>query len=566
MHSANASGRDYPVTNGNVFPRGWRSLVAVLLMLAVAWFGALGARKLTAPDEGRYAEIAREMAVSGDWVTPRYNDLKYFEKPPLQYWATALAFRVFGPSEWSARLWTALTGFAGVVLAAFTTARLVNPTAGYATGVVLAATPLWLVGSRVSSLDMGVSFFLQLAFSAFLLAFRQGLSPRAKSAWIHAAWAAMALAVLSKGLIGIVLPALVLAAYVAMTREWRLLRQLAPVSGFATFLAVAAPWFVIVSVRNPEFPSFFFLHEHFDRFVEGNGRLGPWWFFLVLLPVGILPWLLALPWAQHRWAPSGSKPSAVRVRTALVLWAVVIFVFFTLSQSKLPGYILPAVPPMAMLAGIGLAAAGRRALREITPFTGFTGAVIVAAGLILVYQASNGSSQAAYGTYGVWIAIGGLLWIVGAAMAWRLLPDASNTSNLRCLIALALGIHVGTQVLILGHDAVRANRSAFDIAQVVAPHLDRTQPFYAVRTFDHTLPFYLGKTLTLVDYEDELALGLQMEPSRGIESVEAFLRRWEQDTRPLALISPDLYESLADMGVPMQLVARDRRRVVVAKP
>lgn len=545
-------------------------VLTAILVAATLWFGTLGARKLTAPDEGRYAEIAREMAASGDWVTPRYNELKYFEKPPLQYWATALAYRALGPSEWTTRLWTAVTGFLGVLLAGYTAGRLASPAAGLAAGLVLAATPLWLVGSRVSSLDMGVSFFLQLAFSAFLLAFRTGAAPRARSAWIHWAWIAMALAVLSKGLIGIVLPGIVLGAYVAWTRQWFLLRELRPVTGAALFLAIAAPWFVVVSLRNPEFAPFFFVHEHFDRFVEGNDRLGPWWYFIVLLPLGLLPWLLALPMAQHASGYALANPSrtALRVRTALVLWTVVILAFFTASRSKLPGYILPAVPPLAMLAGIGLADTGRRGYREIAGFAGATGFVVAVIGIAILYDAAQNATRAPYGNYAPWIVAGGAAWMVGAVFAWRCVRRRSGAdrSMLAALVALVLGVHGGTQLLIAGHDALRASRSAYDLAQTVRPYLDRTQPFYAVQIFDHTLPFYLDKPLTLVDYEDELALGLLMEPWRGIRDLDTFEQRWRQDARPLALMSPQTFEMLIDRGIPLTVLARDRRRVIAGKP
>lgn len=571
MHSASTSRGTGARSSHATLTQPRLSILLVLIAVTAAlWFGTLGARKLTAPDEGRYAEIAREMAVSGDWVTPRYNSLKYFEKPPLQYWATALAYRAFGPSEWTARLWTASTGFLGVLLAGYTMGRLVSPATGIASSLVLAATPLWLVGSRVSSLDMGVSFFLQLAFSAFLLAFRTGAGPRTRSTWMHVAWAAMALAVLSKGLIGIVLPGLVLGAYLVWTRQWFLLRELRPITGAALFVAIAAPWFVIVSARNPEFAPFFFLHEHFDRFVQGNDRLGPWWYFLALLPLGFLPWLLALPLAQHAWLHGlGDRPrNALRLRAALLMWALAILAFFTVSRSKLPGYILPAVPPLAMLAGIGLAGAGWRAYREISAFAGVTGFVIAAIGVIISYGAAQDTTRAAYGAYAPWIVAGGALWMVGTVFAWRyaLRNSSSDRAMLPALLALALGVHAGTQLLIAGHDALRGSRSAFDLAQTVRPHLDPTQPFYSVQIFDHTLPFYLRKPLTLVDYEDELALGLRMEPWLGVPDVARFAERWDQDVRPLALMSPRTFETLAARGIPLTVIARDRKRVVAGKP
>ena len=154
----------------------------LLLVFGFAWFANLGQRDLFNTDEGRYAEISREMVASGDWLTPRLNGLKYFEKPPLQYWATAAAFEAFGQSEWSARLWTALTGFLGVLSAAFAAARLFGAAAGRAAGLMLGGSLMWVFMGHGASLDMGVSFFLSLAVSAFALAQRDGASPAAGGA------------------------------------------------------------------------------------------------------------------------------------------------------------------------------------------------------------------------------------------------------------------------------------------------------------------------------------------------------------------------------------------------
>ena len=145
------------------------TIAAFLLIFAFAWFANLGQRDLFNTDEGRYAEISREMVAGGDWLTPRLDGLKYFEKPPLQYWATAAAFEAFGQSAWSARLWTALTGFLGVLFTAYTAARLFGAQAGRAAGLILGGSLMWVFMGHASSLDMGVSFFLSLAVGAFAL-------------------------------------------------------------------------------------------------------------------------------------------------------------------------------------------------------------------------------------------------------------------------------------------------------------------------------------------------------------------------------------------------------------
>ena len=182
-------------------------LLALVLAFALVWFGTLEQRRLINPDEGRYAEIPREMLASGDWLTPRLNGIKYFEKPPLQYWATATAYTAFGEHHWTARLWPALTGFLGVLATAFATAKLFGARAGLIAGAVLAGSVLWNVIGHVNTLDMGVSFFLAAAVFALCLGQRDDAKPLESRRWQDGAWVLLALAVLSKGLIGLVLPA-----------------------------------------------------------------------------------------------------------------------------------------------------------------------------------------------------------------------------------------------------------------------------------------------------------------------------------------------------------------------
>jgi 4-amino-4-deoxy-L-arabinose transferase-like glycosyltransferase len=221
-----------------------KRFLLLLVLFGIAWFGTLDHRRLINPDEGRYAEIPREMVASGDWTTPRLNDIKYFYKPPLQYWATATAFTVFGEHHWTARLWPALTGFAGILLAAFTAGRLFSPTAGIISGAVLAGSVLWNVIGHANTLDMGVSFFLAAAVFAACLA--ESLPAAESRRWLDGAWVLLALAVLSKGLIGLVLPAATVIVYMLWQRDWGFLWRLRPFRGLALLLAITAPCFIDV--------------------------------------------------------------------------------------------------------------------------------------------------------------------------------------------------------------------------------------------------------------------------------------------------------------------------------
>lgn len=329
--------------------RARRGLIAAVVLLAIVWFGGLEYRGLFQPDEGRYAEISREMLASGDWITPRLNGLKYFEKPPLQYWATATSFALFGEDEWTARLWTAVTGFLGLLFVVFAGNRVGPPSAGSIAGLVLASSCAYFLSSQYLTMDMGLTFFMSGALLAFLLAHEGG--PPVKRGWMLLAWGAMACAVLTKGLVGIVLPGMALAVYVLVQRDWRLLRELEWGRGLLLFSLLALPWFITVQLRNPEFFDFFVLHEHFARYtLPGHNRPGPWWYFAVVLLVGMMPWTPALAGVVRR-SLSARGGSRLEVDRLLLIWIGVVLVFFSFSRSKLPAYILPVLPALALLMG-----------------------------------------------------------------------------------------------------------------------------------------------------------------------------------------------------------------------
>ncbi len=328
-----------------------RALWALLITLTILWFATLDARRLVHPDEGRYAEIAREMAATGDWVTPRLNGLKYFEKPPLQYWLTAAAYRVFGVHEWTARLWPALAGFLAVLALGAAGYALGGVTLGAYAALVLATT-LWHAGiAQIVTLDSGLSFFLAVGFSALVIAQRAETGANARRTWMWVASAALAGATLSKGLIGIVLPGGALVVYTALTRDFAVWRRLHVASGLAVYLALTAPWFVAVSRANDEFARFFFIHEHFERFLTtGHARPGPWYYFVPWFAAGMLPWLLVLAWGVRRaWRDGTPNALGFSWQRFALSWAAFVFLFFSASGSKLQSYILPMFPPLALV-------------------------------------------------------------------------------------------------------------------------------------------------------------------------------------------------------------------------
>lgn len=533
--------------------------------MAILWFANLDYRHLAQPDEGRYAEIPREMLASGDWLTPRLNGFKYFEKPALQYWATATAFRLFGEHEWSARLWNALTGFLGIVLVCFAGWRVFGARAGLYAGLVLGSSLLYVLAGHVITLDMGVTFFMTLGLAGFLLAQQPAASARENRLWMHVAWAALALAVLSKGLIGLVLPGATLVIYTLIQRDWALWKRLHLVSGLALFAAISAPWFIAVTLTNPEFFGFFFIYEHFGRFLDmHHGRYQPWWSFVPILLAGILPWLTLMPDALVRaWKPDHTDKSAFQPKRFLLIWIVFIYVFFTLSNSKLPFYILPIFPALAMLMGQRLTQISGSVLFWHSTLIALLAATSLAFAPWVARLGSPETPQALYAAYAPWISAAAAVWLLGTLVSLYLFQLESVR---RGITVIALSSLLAVQLLASGFEALSPSYSAYRIAGQVKPYLKPGGPFYSVGMYDQTLPFYLKRTFTLVGYQGELDFGIAQEPQKYLPDVAAFKQAWLAQPHALAIMPPDIYQQLGQDGLPMRLIAQDTRRVVVAAP
>jgi 4-amino-4-deoxy-L-arabinose transferase-like glycosyltransferase len=538
-----------------------RTLFVLALAVLVLWFANLGYRKLIKPDEGRYAEIAREMAVSGDWVTPRLNGIKYFEKPPLQYWATAAAYTLVGQHEWAARLWSAVTGLFGLGLAWYAGRRLFGPTAGLYAAIVLGSSLMYVVVAHLNTLDMGLTFFLFAALCAFLLAQRDQATPRENTVWMHAAWAAMAGAVLSKGVVGLLIPGAALLLYTLVERSWRLWRRLHLITGPLLFLAITAPWFVLVSMRNPEFAWFFFVHEHFLRYTTTiHQRIEPWYYFIPLLIAGWLPWTIVV--ADACWRGWKAEPGATfQPRRFLLIWCGFVFLFFSVSGSKMPPYILPLFPAAALLTGWRLTSIpGATLAWQLAPMALFALGGMIALPFI---KTSGDTPVELIQAFKSWLASAALIALAATLYAAWI---ARRGDVPRAVAVTGLAALIVAQLILTGHESVSPSMSAYRTAQQVKPYLKPGIPFYSVGTYDQTLDFYLGRTVTLVQYRDEMDYGLKQEPHLAIPTVGEWMEIWKQQPYALALMDKPLYEQLHASGFPMQLIANDHRRFYIKTP
>jgi 4-amino-4-deoxy-L-arabinose transferase-like glycosyltransferase len=322
----------------------WIGVFALLCFFAL--FHNLGGAALFEPDEGRNAEVAREILLLKDWVTPHYDFIPYLDKPIFFYWLVALAYKLFGVSEWSARLPSTLAAL-GCVLLIYNLARTpLGLWGGLWSSLVLLTSPVFFAFSRATIFDMTLTFFITLA----LWGFYRGINAegKARRTFFLAMYAAMGCATLAKGPIGFVLPAMVIGPYLLLSRRWSILREANPALGLGVFLLIVAPWYLWVELRNPGYLRYFLFEENFLRYLTPHFNRGqPWYYYVEVLAFGFFPWTALI------YAPFTKTAPLLRDdrKIFLLLWIAAPFLFFSFSLSKQPGYILPIFPPLSVLIG-----------------------------------------------------------------------------------------------------------------------------------------------------------------------------------------------------------------------
>ena len=529
---------------------------ALAALLALLWLATLSTRPLFNPDEGRYAEIPREMLSGGDWVIPHLNGLAYIEKPPLQYWATALSYRCLGPSAFAARLYGALTALATIVLVWLTGRRLWNSQVGWRAAAALAGMLMFVVLGQLLTLDMSLTFFMTVGLTAFLLAQQAPPSRR----WMLLAWAAAGCGVLTKGLVAAAIPAAVLILYSAYSRDFAPWRRLHLKWGLPLFLTITVPWHWLAARRLPDFLEFFFVHEHVARYLTPVAdRQEPWWFFAGVFVAGSVPWTVpALQALSGGWRRRAG-PRAFDPALFLWIWVAFIGVFFSLSDSKLMPYILPVMPALALLIGTLPTERLRRDFLVMAMLT-------LIAGVSLGWASLHWPSVVASSDRSEYFLplakplgqIALLLTVTGAFVLAQRTRDATRAG-----VFLGVGWCLAWLLLIRAAALVAPIYSGASLAAALSSD-DRDAPLYSVGTYDQSLAFYLRRTVTLVGYRGELDYGLRKAPDAAIDTAE-FLRRWSLQPRAFAVMERSMFDTLKNRGTPMRLVAQDVNRVLVAR-
>lgn len=330
-----------------------KDVLGLIILFGIFYALWIGSHALFTPDEGRYSEVAREMVVSGDYITPRLNGVAFLDKPALYYWLQASAIHVFGLKEWALRFWPALMGIFGAVMVYFTGTLLFGRRTGIISAVILATSPLYYGAAHYANLDLEVAVLVSSSLLCFIAAI-EGSSENLRRPLLLAAYVFAGLAALTKGLIGIVFPAMIIGAWVLLLNRWRLLLKMRLFVGAIIFLSITAPWYVLVQKANPEFLHFFFVTQQVSRFLAAQvfNSKAAFWFYVPVVLAGLFPWTIFLIQALAQkikavWYDHQHNAADL----FLLLWFFIVLVFFSIPHSKLVGYILPLFPVGALIIG-----------------------------------------------------------------------------------------------------------------------------------------------------------------------------------------------------------------------
>lgn len=552
--SAEVSSATSIAPNGGLSVRERRALMALLLLFVALLFLELPGSWLLEPDEARYAEVPREMLASHDYVTPQLNDAHYFEKPPLLYWANALSMRVFGLNAYAARLPTRLAalGTAAIVLVELETPAL--PGWGLWAALILLSAPLSFILGRYNLTD-GI---LTCAMTGAFFALRRFLAARERGARAAGALAALgacvALAVLAKGLIGIVFPGLVLLIWAGITGRWRRVGDALWSPAPIVFLVLAVPWFVLVQRAAPAFDSIFFVREHFSRFATSEAkRAGPIYYFVAAFIAGFVPWTFVTPRSVRQVVDAWRARAAAHAdELFFAIWFLVILVFFSVSRSKLLPYILPAFPAAAALVARAILTRPLGLRRPLMIHAIIV--TIVAAGGV-AYGAASGELRRYDAT---WLAaLGAALLVAGAWIGVAL----ARTKGRVAMFPAALGWGGLYLAIILAMPRVADDMSAHNLALVAARTPDARIVSY--RCYPQEFPWVLRHPIVVADYVDELGSD-GLRPPEYYWSREEFWKRWNSGEHIVVVMKRRARSEFQGSNATGTPLATNRKYVVLA--
>ncbi len=484
--------------------------VVLILLAYVFLFHGIGDYSLKEPDEGRYAEIPREMVQDGDWVVPHLNHVRYFEKPPLFYWAVAISYKIFGVSEWSFRFPNALSAFLCIMVLYLALRRRFSEEAAFISSAVLLSSFGFFAMARIVTIDMFFTFWLFCALISFTGFYRE------RKAWfLSLFYIALGLATLTKGPVCVVLIGITIIIFLFTERNLAFLRELKLLRGLAIYAVITLPWIVAIAVKEKEFLYFFFIDQHVLRFFTSkHKRSGPVYYFFPVLFAGLLPWSVLIP----RSIVNAWRNSELRF---FAIWTFVVFAFFSLSGSKLPPYILPAFPALSILIGHLFHACWGDLIRKrleivvyIVIFAVFALSALLPSNPLFIAYINNVSEEAPtimkdLRCFSVVVSLSS--FVLFCLLIVRRLNRFSILFCLFNLFSLFL-----VSAIIFNTPVLDRMNTTKEFATIINQRRTGQDIIVNYASYDQTLPFYTGSRVVIASYKGELEMGSRYEDAKDI--------------------------------------------------
>ncbi len=543
--------------------------LTILFISAALFFFRLGDRSFRNPDEGRYAEIAREMVVSGNWIEPKIYGVDYLKKPALFYWLTAFFFKVFGFNEWAGRSVPALFGLLGVLTTFWFARKILNEKAAFLSSLVLTSNFWYLEVGRYLVIDAVFAFFTVSGLYCFYIAAH---SQKRKLFYYFLFYVCVALSFLAKGVLGVILPGISIALYLWLTKKMSaVLREMRLELGVLIFSLIALPWFVIISLKEPEFLKLFFLHENFSRFASvAFEHQEAWYFYLILTPVILIPWSLfwkplarSMPWSDTTTDPwKDQKIFVLTTSLSMVL-------FFSLSRAKLLTYILPSVPFFSIFIGGAWAQWQESPRKKEAEFSWkeyvpvllliFLGLAAILA-IPKVIARFGQELPAGVGIYFQWM---GAAVLVGGVTVLGVLRRRNIT---HLFYALVFTMVLFSLAFTFAMERMNDDYTTRHFALSLKPKL---RPGDRVFIYDHPgamyeFGFYLNAPVTLVGLEGELELSRQDPENRKATVTQEQFKEMLKNKEKIYCLArkSDFLEMEQNLGKNLVVIQEDRRKVL----
>lgn len=548
------------------WPEGFRGIFFLAIILSIFFSYEMGVRPFADPDEGRYVEIPREMAATGDFVVPKLNGLKYFEKPALFYWLQAGVIKIFGISETSMRLWVVIFAILGCLGVFFVGSRFYSITVGLLSSGILATNILYYAHSRLIILDLAVSILMSGTLWCFFMSF-VNIPARITSQKIHMtlAYALAALACLTKGLIGIVLPGIIIFLWIVFTKNWSRIKDMLYIPGIFVFFAIFLPWHIMMALQDADFLHFYFVVEHLQRYASnGHNRYQPPWFFIPILLAGFLPWTgFSLVAIKNSCKKALAKDSE---NIFFICWIFGTLGFFSFSNSKLIPYILPLTPPIALITGIMLAETFDTDDRNFK-IGAWCNAFLFLIAYIAYTAAKEEISDILQNPDAALLTnIFALLLIVAA-----LIPIYSSYCNFSKVRVTVACVFIGANMMWLINKASvfyqeMKKPTTKELAKLISMNKKSGDLVFCYKRYYQDFPVYLNSTVGVVDFVGELEFGAKADRNNDkLIAEDDFWKLWSTtNKRIFLLLSQEHYrEAFATKNLTHTILDFDKYFIVI---